>query len=61
MIRESNEHPQNTENSRNVKIIFQKSRNGLDDHKGPENISYTKVKYGDAFTAIRHCCSNNSF
>ena len=30
---------------------FQKSRNGLNDHKGPENINYTIVKYGEMFYA----------
>ena len=30
-------------------VDFQKSRNGLNDHKGPENINYTIVKYGETF------------
>ena len=28
---------------------FQKSRSRLNDHKGPENINYTIVKYGETF------------
>ena len=30
-------------------INFQKSRNGLRNHIGPENINYTIVKYGKYF------------
>ena len=32
-------------------INFQKSRNLFIDPKGPENITYTIVKYGETFTA----------
>ena len=35
--------------SRDPRINFQKSRNELNDDKGPENIKYTVVKYGETF------------
>ena len=36
-------------------INFQISPNGLNDYKGPENIKYTKAKYGETLTATtRH-------
>ena len=33
--------------SNDAHIKFQKSLNGFSDHKGPENINYTMVKYGE--------------
>ena len=36
---------------------FSKSRNGFNDHKEPENINYTKVKYGETFYG-RHATQN---
>ena len=30
-------------------LIFTKSQNGLNDNKEPENMKYTRVKYGERF------------
>ena len=37
-------------------MSFQKSRNGLNDHKGPEN---TIVKYGETFHGLNTTCSDD--
>ena len=40
-------------------IIFQKSV--INDHKGPENINYTKVKYGETFHGTNTSCSKDIY
>ena len=45
----------------NPHIKFQIFRNELNDHKEPENINYTIVKYGETFLRSHHgtktsCC-----
>ena len=39
--------------------IFQKSV--INDHKGPENINYTKVKYGETFHGTNTSCSKDIY
>ena len=45
---------------RDLQYSLLKSQNGLNDNKGPENQYYTKVKYGEIFTAVHDTNTSRS-